>query len=258
MHTIILGDGHLGPRRRDRGARAAASARVARPAGRRTGTTPRPSRVPTSSSSVARPRGRRPTSTRRSTPACRRFVIATTGWDADRGRASRRPSAAARRAVASRQLQPRRRAVRPAGRGGGRAVRRGRGFDPYLVEWHRRAQGRPPVGHGPRPRPAHRRPPPAARRAPTTSRSSRSAPGPRPGCTWSASMPRARPSSCGSPPVIGPPTRPGPRRRRLARSARHGPPGIHPFDAVVDELLAATGDRGLTRPRTRHRPHDRP
>ena len=71
------------------------------------------------------------------------------------------------------------------------------GFDPFLVEWHRRAKADRPSGTALDL--ARRIVPPIARpaRGPTISRSSRSGPARRPACTWSASMPPARRSSCG-------------------------------------------------------------
>ena len=93
------------------------------------------------------------------------------------------------------QLQPRRRAVRPARRGRGRAVRPARGVRSVSRRMAPPREARPAVRHRPGPRPPDRRGPSAPGRRPTTSRSCRSAPARRRGCTSSASTPPARPSS---------------------------------------------------------------
>ena len=70
-------------------------------------------------------------------------------------------------------------------------------FDPYLLEWHRRSKRDRPSGTATDLAAADRRRPSAPRRRRTTSRSSRSGRARRRACTWSASMPPARRSSCG-------------------------------------------------------------
>ena len=128
----------------------------------------------------------------------RRFVIATTGWAFDRDPVERALRDAGCRGGRLGQLQPRRRAVRPARRDRRRSCSAPvAGFDPFLVEWHRRAKADRPSGTALGARPPADGPPsgagdagrPRGRLDPGRAR--------RRACTSSASMPPARPSSSG-------------------------------------------------------------
>ena len=95
------------------------------------------------------------------------------------------------------EFQPRRRVVRPVGRSGGRAVRAS-----STRSIHTSSSGT--AGRSVTARPAPPQTSPSGSRspirdlpAPTPSRSSRSGPGHRLGCTWSGSTPPARPSNSG-------------------------------------------------------------
>ena len=197
MHTTILGDGHLGwavasAARRPRRAHAGA-----RPAHRRTARSGRAGR---------RRRGRRraaeatpcwPTSRPGSMPASAGSCSPTTGWATDRDavEAALRTAGAAAVAAANFSLGVAlfRRLVETAAELFGAVD----GFDPYLVEWHRRGKVDRPSGTALELGRRLVRPAAGRRRRATTSRSSRSAPERRPGCTSSASTRPARPSSCG-------------------------------------------------------------
>ena len=227
MHTItILGDGALGRAVAAAAPRGAADAVrvVGRPAGGRT--IPRDVRRMRTSSSRPRADAVAANIARPSTPA-------------SAGSSSRRPAGprsrpGSRRALRQRggggrrraQLQPRRRAVRPAGRGRRGAVRPGR----RLRSVPRRVA---PTGASA----TGRRAPPATLPAPdrqpatrgsassrTTSRWSRSAPARRRGCTSSASTPPARPIELRlDRPRSLAVCRRHPRRRRLADAGRGRP-----------------------------------
>ena len=97
---------------------------------------------------AARARRRRPAPRHRDDRLDRRPARSSTGLLAGAWRGGRR----------RRELQPRRRALRPARRRRGRALRPGRGVRPVPRRVASPGQARPPVGHRPRPgRPDRRR-----------------------------------------------------------------------------------------------------
>ena len=244
MNTIILGDGRwAAPSPPPCVTRAASRRALGRPAGDRR--RPAGTSRGTLAGADARRRGvagrrrRRPTSPPRSTPAARRFVIATTGWDADRaaveavlrehgarGRGGARTSASAS-ALFGRLVEAARRAVRrrstasirtsssgtagrSADRPSGTAQRPARRIVARAIRaWRRRR----PRG---RRRPGRR----VARDAPRRVRCRRR--------DHRAAADRPRPVRLRGR---------HPRRRRLAARASPRRPGLHSFDAVVDELL---------------------
>ena len=224
MHTIILGDGHLGQRHRGQRPRRAANDSSSSGGPRPAGMTGRRSRAPISSST---PRAATPSRANVEVAleaGVRRFVIATTGWADDRptverdlrdarSGGGRRPRTSASGWPSS-SGSPRRRRGCSARVDGVRPVSSSSGIGARSAD---RPSGTAP-GAGPadggRASRSH-----DARS--TTSRSCRSGPGRRPACTSSASMPPARPSSSGSPPATGRPTRPGAWPPRTGCEGRH-------------------------------------
>ena len=186
MHLLVYGPGRLG---------AAIAARPPRPAGRRRSSSAVPSPAaddpPPALTSSWTPRAASAVVANLEHALAagnRAFVLATTGWDADRRRPRPPPRAGAAAVVAPnlslgaalflRLAETRRRLVRRAG-----------AFEPSIVEWHRagkadrpsgtaRAIARRIVAADPRWATGRRR-----RRAAGRSRWSASAPGPRPGRT---------------------------------------------------------------------------
>ena len=137
-----------GPRRRRR-RRAARRRRPRRSAGRPAGATiRRPSPAPTLVVEASRGDAVLDRTSRAALDAgVRRFVIATTGWDGRPRRASRRSSA-----ITAPPPSPRRTSASASRCSAGSSTRRSRcsaastAFDPYLVEWHRRAKRDRPSG----------------------------------------------------------------------------------------------------------------
>ena len=197
MDTIILGDGALGRAMRRRRARRRGdrTVRRRRAAGRPGGTTRRLWPAPTSSSM------------RRAADAVAANLTAALGAGCRPvrhrdDRLARRPRRASRHCCSSQrrrrgrrvQLQPRGRALRPARRGGRRAVRPARDVRPVPRRVAPPLEARPAVRAPPATSPGGSSPAIRAwrRRRPRGRSSGRAR---RPGCTSSASMPPARRSS---------------------------------------------------------------
>ena len=131
-------------------------------------------------------------------------------------------------------------------------------FEPSIVEWHRRGKADRPSGHRPRASPAGSSPP--IRAGPARDAHRRRPPGPR-----GRRHPRRR-GARHPPRDLRRPRRVvelrltardrtglrgrRARRRPLARRASPASPGLHPFDAVVDDLLAAAAHRRARLTRT--------
>ena len=207
---------------------------------------------PTSPSRHRAARPSAPTSPAALDAGCRRFVIATTGLG--RRRRAPSPSLLARHGAAAVAAEPQRSAsplFRSPRRSGSPPVGplRWAASSRRSCEWHRRSKARSPVGHGPGSRASHPRDAPeeAAAGDPTqTSRRRRTSRARRPPRRHDAGHAHRR-LRCPGRDDRAPPHRARPlglcRRALLARStgsvARARSPGIHPFDHVVDDRLAA-------------------
>ena len=192
---VVLGSGPLGRAVADAATNAGHDARRPRPTDRR------PTRPDRLRGRRSRRRGvDRERRARELTSALdagvRRIVIATTAWDSDRQAVEELVTSRGATVVASANFSLGAalfgRLVEDAVALFGSA--RLRSIPRRVASG---GQTRPAVGHRPRPRSADRRRPSRACARQTTSRSSRSGPVSRPGCTWSGSMRWARPSSCG-------------------------------------------------------------